>query len=233
VDISRQRHPGRQRDSSGLPVTRPVIAILAGAIFLSLLAPGGNLDVRASRDIPDGEPANVAQVSAPVATSVPTAEPTVAPTPTRTAAIDEDDGAFVDEEDLSPFDDSHPALANLDPNLLAALQAAATDAEASGIPMVVTSGWRSPEYQQSLLDEAIVTYGSEDEALRWVLTPDRSSHVTGDAVDVGYTDAAYWMMENGNRYGLCQTYANEIWHYELAVEPGGTCPAPIEDANAS
>lgn len=232
MNLAHLRHSVRRRDSTGLPVTRPVIALLAGAILLSLLAPGGNLNVRAYRDSPDDELANMDQVkmSEPIATSVPTAEPTVVPT--RTAAIDEDDGAFVDGEDLSPFDDSHPALSNLDPNLLVAVQAAATDAEATGIPMVVTSGWRSPEYQQSLLDEAIITYGSEDEALRWVLTPDRSSHVTGDAVDVGYTDAAYWMMENGSRYGLCQTYANETWHYELAVEPGGACPAPIEDANA-
>ena len=49
-------------------------------------------------------------------------------------------------------------------------------------------------------------------------------HVTGDAVDVAPTAAAYWMSQHGDRFGLCQAYAKEIWHYELLTEPGGTCP---------
>ena len=80
---------------------------------------------------------------------------------------------------------------------------------------------------------AIVTYGSLAEARKWVSTPEESSHVTGDAVDIGPTDAADWMSWFGNEYGLCQTYANEIWHYELTIEPGGTCPPPISDAAAA
>jgi len=28
------------------------------------------------------------------------------------------------------------------------------------------------------------------------------------------------------------TYANEMWHYELASEPGGICPRPVADASA-
>ncbi len=32
--------------------------------------------------------------------------------------------------------------------------------------------------------------------------------------------------------GLCQIYGNEMWHYELATEPGGICPRPIADASA-
>jgi len=165
-------------------------------------------------------------------TAPPTPPPTVVPTATRTAAIDTDDGVIPEGQEITLFDDAHPALANLDPDLLAAIQQAATDADREGIPMVVTSGWRSPEFQQSLLDEAIITYGSETEALKWVLTPERSSHVSGNAIDIGYTDADYWLIENGFRYGLCQTYANEIWHFELTVAPGETCPAPIPDANA-
>lgn len=141
------------------------------------------------------------------------------------------DGYIADGDVLSSFDVDHPALANLDPALLEAVQDASLDARADGIEMVVNSGWRSERYQQALLDEAIVTYGSEEEALKWVASPDQSTHVTGDGVDIGYTDADYWLLEHGSRYGLCQTYANEIWHFELAVEPGGTCPVPLEDAN--
>jgi D-alanyl-D-alanine carboxypeptidase len=54
--------------------------------------------------------------------------------------------------------------------------------------------------------------------------------VTGDAVDIGPTDADSWLQQHGDRYGLCQTYANEMWHFELATEPGGTCPPGKEDA---
>ena len=83
----------------------------------------------------------------------------------------------------------------------------------------------------TLLDAAIAQYGSEAEARRWVNTPEKSAHVTGKAVDIGPTAAALWLHQHGDRYGLCQTYANEMWHYELATEPGGICPRPISDAS--
>lgn len=126
-------------------------------------------------------------------------------------------------------DGEHPAIAGLDAALVTALRAATRDAAADDIRLQVTSGWRSRAYQQQLLDEAIENYGSRAEARRWVSTPDRSAHVTGEAVDVGPTDAAYWMQQYGAAYGLCQRYNNEIWHYELLTEPGGICPAPVVD----
>ena len=76
-------------------------------------------------------------------------------------------------------------MANLDPALLGALRRAATDAAGDGIEFYVTSGWRSPAYQEQLLREAVSKYGSEAEAARWVATPDTSAHVSGDAVDIG------------------------------------------------
>ena len=130
---------------------------------------------------------------------------------------------------ISPFDDRHPAVANLDPGLRDALQRAAEDASAADVHLMVNSGWRSAEYQQSLLDDAVRIYGSRDEARRWVNTPERSTHVTGDAVDIGPTDASSWLSQHGSDYGLCQTYANEMWHFELAVAPGETCPSQIAD----
>jgi LAS superfamily LD-carboxypeptidase LdcB len=97
--------------------------------------------------------------------------------------------------------------------------------------MVVNSGWRSVQYQQVLLADAVRTYASESEARRWVSTPEKSAHVSGRAVDIGPTDADSWLSQHGASYGLCQTYANEMWHFELATLPGGTCPAPVEDAS--
>ncbi|MFC7547189.1 M15 family metallopeptidase [Plantactinospora sp. GCM10030261] len=145
----------------------------------------------------------------------------------RTAA----DGYVPDGQPLSPYDIEPPAIANLDPELRAAIQRAATDARADGVTIMINSGWRSARYQQMLLDEAIATYGSEAEARTWVSTPDRSKHVTGKAVDVGPTDATSWLSQHGADYGLCQVYANERWHYELSVRPGGTCPPQIRDAS--
>jgi D-alanyl-D-alanine carboxypeptidase len=63
-----------------------------------------------------------------------------------------------------------------------------------------------------------------------VNTPELSAHVTGDAVDIGPTDADSWLSQHGADYGLCQIYANEMWHFELATEPGGTCPAQLPDS---
>lgn len=134
-------------------------------------------------------------------------------------------------EDASPFDTTLPALARLDPDLLHAVQRAAHDAEADGIRFVVTSGWRSRAYQQHLFDLAVVKYGSEQEAHRYVDTPETSHHVTGHAVDIGPTNADDWLSQHGAAYGLCQTYANEMWHFELATAPGGTCPVMKADAS--
>lgn len=141
--------------------------------------------------------------------------------------IDEWDGEITD---AIPVDAARPALQNLNPDLRAALEEAASAAEADGIAMLVQSGWRSAEYQEQLLQEAVSEYGSREEAARWVATPQTSAHVRGEAVDVGPTDAYYWMAQYGADFGLCQVYANEPWHYELAeVDADGYCPMPYDD----
>ena len=116
------------------------------------------------------------------------------------------------------FDDEVPGVAKLDPALLHALRQAATDAADDGVEFVVDSGWRSRAYQARLLREAVSKYGSEQEAARWVATPDTSAHVSGDAVDIGPSAAAAWLSEHGAAYGLCRVYGNEPWHYELREE---------------
>ena len=98
--------------------------------------------------------------------------------------------------------------------------------------MVVNSGWRSREHQRRLFAEAVSRYGSEEEARRYVATPDTSRHVTGDAVDIGPTDATSWLSQHGADSGLCQIFANEIWHYELATTLDGRCPAMLPDGNS-
>jgi D-alanyl-D-alanine carboxypeptidase len=133
---------------------------------------------------------------------------------------------------VSPFELDLPAIARLDADLLRAVQQAARDAAADGVPFFVTNGWRSPAYQQQLLDEAVADYGSLKEARRFVATPETSAHVTGQAVDIGPADADSWLSQHGSDYGLCQTYANEMWHFELATVPGGDCPTMLPDASS-
>ena len=143
-------------------------------------------------------------------------------------ALGEADGAVPDGTTL--FDNEIPGVANLDPDLLGALRQAATDAADDGVGFFVDSGWRSPEYQKQLLREAVSEYGSEEEAARWVATAETSAHVSGDAVDIGHSDATAWLSEHGAEYGLCQIYGNEPWHYELrpeAIDHG--CPPMYAD----
>ena len=143
-------------------------------------------------------------------------------------ALGEADGAVPDGTTV--FDDEIPGVANLDPGLLDALRQAATDATVDGVELYVDSGWRSPEYQEHLRQEAVSKYGSEDEAARWVASADTSPHVSGDAVDIGPSDAAAWLSEHGAEYGLCQIYGNEPWHYELRPDAGDHgCPAMYAD----
>lgn len=131
---------------------------------------------------------------------------------------------------VTVFDDAIPAVADLDPDLLKALRQAATDAAGDGVEFYVNSGWRSPDYQNQLLREAVAKYGSEVEAARWVATAAMSPHVSGDAVDIGHSDATTWLSGHGAEYGLCQIYKNEPWHYELrpeAIDHG--CPRMYAD----
>ncbi len=131
---------------------------------------------------------------------------------------------------MTVFDDGYPGVANLDPDLLQALRVAATDAADDGVEFFVSSGWRSPEYQNQLLREAVSKYGSEKEAARWVATRDTSPHVSGDAIDLGHSNATAWLSKHGAEYGLCQIYRNEPWHYELrtnAIDRG--CPRMYAD----
>ncbi|WP_241992435.1 M15 family metallopeptidase [Cryobacterium lactosi] len=139
-----------------------------------------------------------------------------------------------DSEVVTAFDDDNPTVAKLEPQLRDALQRSAADAEKDDVFFQVNSGWRSAEEQERLRSDGVAEYGSVEEASRWVATAETSPHVSGDAVDVGSFDAVVWLSEHGARYGLCQIYDNEAWHFEYrpdAITSG--CPPkyfdPTED----
>ena len=92
-----------------------------------------------------------------------------------------------------------------------AAQAAAAD---DGVDLTLTSGRRTAKEQRAIVAAAVKRYGSATEAHRWVLPPTSSAHVKGLALDVGPTAGAVWLGDHGLEFGLCRTYANEVWHFE-------------------
>jgi len=183
------------------------------------------------RTAPVAAAATLAMLAAGCATVVPiesvsTTEPSSPPAPLTIgpAAIDTFGGWIPDGQTLSPFDTSNPAVSNLDPALLTAVQDATRAAAAQGVDLRINSGWRSRGFQERLFDDAVRTYGSADVARQFVASPEVSKHVVGQAVDIAPVEADKWLISNGIQFGLCQIYANEIWHFELAVDQQGNCP---------
>ena len=103
----------------------------------------------------------------------------------------------------------------------------------------VLSGYRSYEYQESLLRNEITEKG-EAEAYRWVARPGSSEHHTGLAFDVCFYDdgerADYdgtgdfaWINQNAYRYGFIVRYqedkaavtgiSHEPWHFRYVGIP--------------
>jgi len=147
------------------------------------------------------------------------------------AAQDTVAGWLPDGKSLSPFDTDHPIVGWLDPALLRAVQDASRAAEADGIKLRISSGWRSKGFQQRLFDDGVRRYGSVAAAREFVALPEKSNHVTGQAVDIAPAEADRWLIANGRRFGLCQIYANEIWHFELAAVDS-RCP-PLKPTAAA
>ncbi len=193
-------------------ISRALVAI-AGALTATLLAACGHAPevmlVQTSITVPP----------APIPPAPPAAALSIG-----SAAVDTTGGWLPDGLMLSPFDTANPVLSQLDPALRKAVQDAAGAAEADGVQLMVTSGWRSKGFQQRLFDDAVQTYGSLEKASELVATPEVSKHVLGQAIDIGPVAADQWLIANGRPFGLCQIYANEIWHFELAVDGQGNCP---------
>ena len=113
-------------------------------------------------------PSGVLVFQSPASSTV--SPPTPTPTPSAESpvrhrdqhrALGEADGDVPDG--VTVFDEEIPAVANLDPDLLGAFRQAAAVAGGVGVEFHVNSGWRSPEYQNQLLRDAVSKYGSEAE----------------------------------------------------------------------
>lgn len=120
----------------------------------------------------------------------------------------------------------------LHPDLVSRFDQASRAARAeAGLELSITSGWRSTSEQQEIIDQKVAEVGVEA-AHRLVAPVEASAHVRGLAIDVGPSDGAAWLGRHGWRFGLCQVYANEPWHFEPTTDPGGTCPPLVPDASA-
>lgn len=208
------------RSRSARGTTRWVPRVLAAVLLVVAAVTAAVL----ARPSPVTAPSSA---SSPAASSSDAARPAVPPAEDR-GAVGVADGVL--PEGTTVLDDHLPGVAHLDAALLDALRRATADAADEGVRLGITSGWRSPEYQDRLLREAVEEHGSAAEAARWVATPDTSLHVSGDAVDVGPRDAVAWLADNGADHGLCPVYANEPWHHEL--RPGAAahgCPQVYAD----
>lgn len=175
----------------------------------------------------DGPPADEPSLFVgPGATSVPAGAPEVDPgaLAVGTGATDSWSGYLPDGTTVTPFDTSSQLLAGLDPALLTAIQNAGRSAQSQGIDITITSGWRSKGFQQRLFDDAVRRYDSIEIARQFVAFPEVSRHVVGAAVDIAGVGASDFLIRNGAQFGLCQIYANENWHFELATDGAGRCP---------
>lgn len=92
----------------------------------------------------------------------------------------------------------------------------------------VGSGYRSPERQAQLWEEALRKYGSPEVARKWVAPPGNSQHNHGNAADLKYLspEAKAWAHANAAQYGLSFPLSNEDWHIELATARGGSGHQP-------
>ena len=128
---------------------------------------------------------------------------------------------------------------SVDSRIYPDLQAMFDDARAAGLEPYVTSGYRTDQVQQSLMDEEIADYTaqgySEEEARsiaeQWVAAPGTSEHQIGLAVDIsmentgtrGASDVWKWLMDHSYKYGFILRYPEdktditgisyEPWHY--------------------
>lgn len=195
------------------PHRRRAVAIVTAALVVALVA----LILTVQQALPTASAAPISPDSPPVTDSA-----TV--THSATAA----DGLIGDAR-VTVFDDV-PAVTGLDDALREALRRAARAAASDGVELRINSGWRSPAYQQQLLQEAVAKYGSAEEAARWVATAHTSEHVTGAAADIGPWRAADWLGRRGADFGLCRVYANEPWHFELRTDAATDgCPPMYAD----
>lgn len=116
-------------------------------------------------------------------------------------------------------------------------------ARSDGIPhplFLPTSGFRDPEHQRRLWEQALKKYGSPQAARKWVAPPGSSPHQSGRAIDfylggenssgnvanLRRLPAYKWLVENAGCFGF-YPYEAEPWHWEY--NPPGKASRELEE----
>lgn len=117
----------------------------------------------------------------------------------------------------------------------------ATAGAKDGVALVPISGFRTYAHQDSLFSKAVVKYGSEAAAAKWVAPAGFSEHHTGLAVDIGAesqmaddAEASFaetvefaWLLQHAPGFGFelsfprgnAQGIAYEPWHWRFIGTP--------------
>jgi hypothetical protein len=85
-------------------------------------------------------------------------------------------------------------------------------AAASGVHLIVNSGFRSDAEQARL-------FAAHPDP-RWVAPPGKSLHRLGTELDLGPAAAYGWLKANAGRFGFLQRYSWEPWHYGYTRNAG-------------
>ena len=158
--------------------------------------------------------------------------------------LDEESWALILVNQYNPVPDNYTVnlvtLSNgkmVDARIYTPLQEMFNAASASGLNMYVREGYRSREYQQTIMNNRVQQYQSQgysysqavQMARQYVAIPGRSEHELGICVDINAVNSAYsddvytWLDENAYKYGFVKRYPQnksditgisyEPWHY--------------------
>jgi hypothetical protein len=100
----------------------------------------------------------------------------------------------------------------------------------------IYSGYRSPERQAELFQNAIAKYGSAEKARHWVAPPGHSRHNMGIAADLAFAspEDKAWAHANAANFGLNFRMGHEPWHIELingkSTPVGNDSGVPVANA---
>jgi LAS superfamily LD-carboxypeptidase LdcB len=167
---------------------------------------------------------------APSTPASPNATPVTGTPPPQT-------GAPIDLQKYSYKDPSH--VKGFNPDFASKLGPFLAAAEQAGVPIRITSGFRSVARQKELFAAAVKEYGSEKAARKWVAPPGKSNHGRGVAADLDIAKpsaAQTWAHANAARFGLQFPMSWEPWHIEIpgaSSYSGGSEPGILDQIVAT
>ena len=193
--------------------------------------------------VPSPSRSNTAPPPAPSASprvtppSAPAPSTPASPNATPVTGTSPQTGAPIDLQKYSYKDPSH--VNGFKPDFASKLGPFLVAAEQAGVPIRITSGFRSVARQKELFAQAVKEYGSEKAARKWVAPPGQSNHNYGAAADLDIAKpgpAQTWAHANAARFGLTFPMSWEPWHIEIpgtSRHTGGSEPGILDQVIAT